>query len=216
MSHITLHQFPHSHFCIRIRWALALKGMPFETKNYMPSTIDEVEKLTGGYRAVPVLQWEKQYITDSPNIARFLESKKEAPTLYPGNATPELCDMVNGWVDAKVFPSAARFLVGDLLRFLPKEADRKRYRARFEAGHGMSPEAAMTKQAEWEKELNTHWSLLEEQLSQQSYLLGEKISYADLGVASRLRLMEMVGNYAVPGNFPVLRSWYRGIRLLAD
>ncbi len=216
MSHVILHQFPHSHFCIRIRWALAMKGIPFETRNYMPSSIDEVEKLSGGWRMVPVLQWENEFITDSPRIARFIESKKDSPPLYPGDATAALCDMINGWVDTKVMTSAARFLVGDLLRFMPKDEDRKRYRARFETAHGMAPEAAVAKRAEYAKELESHWSLIEAQLQNQSYLLGEKLSYADLGVASRLRLMEMVGGYAVPGQFHRMREWYRGIRSIAD
>jgi len=216
MSQITLHQFPHSHFCIRIRWALTLKGMPFETRNYMPSTIDQVEAISGGWRMVPVLQWDNQFVTDSPRIARFLESKQDSPTLYPGPATAEVCDMVNGWVDTKVMTSAARFAVGDLLAYMPKDEDRKRYRARFEAFHGLSPEAAVAKKDEYEKELDTHWALLETQLSRQHYLLGEKVSYADLGIASRLRLMEMVARYFVPGKFPYVRGWYRSIRAIAD
>ena len=213
---VILHQFPQSHFCIRVRYALAHKGIRFDVKNYRLQNLDDLQKLTGGYRKVPVLQWDNQYICDSPQIARFLEKQVPEPKLYPGQVTPAQCDMILGWLDGRVMLTAAKWLVGEYLKYLGNAEDVAAYRKIFRTVHGMEPEAAMEKHSDLGQELHQHWRLLEEQLTENSYILGEHRSYADLGVASRLRLMNMVAAYQLPAEFPRARAWYQGISALCE
>lgn len=214
---ILLHQFPQSHYCIRIRWALRIKGIPFDVQNYERTTLDTLTKITGGYRAVPVLQWNSEVVPDSPKIARFLEAKRPSPTLYPEAASPALCDMANSWCDTKVALTAAKYLIKEYLAFLKSDEDRKIYlRDYFEPTHRMTPEEAMASKAKYEVEVNGFWELLEEGLKNRKFLFGSQVSYADLGIASRLRLMEMIAGYSVPNRFERIRSWYGGIREIGD
>jgi glutathione S-transferase len=214
MPKVVLHQFPYSHYCIRLRWALGLKGIVFDSVNYTPNTVDRVEKLSGGWRMVPVLEWYGQFVTDSPKIARFIEAKQPKPTLYPGIATPALCDMINGWADVKVMLTAAKYFIGDLLNGLPDQSLREHYTQRFQTVHGLTVEEAIKNKENYEKDLNQIWATLDDSLSKQTYLLGNEVSYADLGVASRLGLMDFFAKYQVPENFLHVRRWYARIAKL--
>lgn len=214
---VVLHQFPQSHYCIRIRWALNFKGIPFDVQNYERVTLDSLAKITGGYRMVPVLQWDSEIVTDSPKIARFLEGKKPSPTFFPSGSSPATCDMVNAWCDSTVAPVAAKFLIHEYLAFLNSDEDRALYiRDYFQPTHRMTPEHAMASKETYEKEVNGFWELLQEGLKGKEYLFGKELSYSDLGIASRLRLMEMIANYSVPSRFKAILEWYEKIRALGD
>lgn len=212
---VILHQFPQSHFCIRLRWALALKGIAFEVRNYRLTELDQIAQLTGGYRRVPVLQWNEHIVCDSPVIARFIEKQVPSPTIYPGSASAALCDVVNGWADSRVMLTAAKWQVKAYLEYLGNDEDRAIYRRVFRNNHGIDADEAIARHEALTTELLAHWGLIEENLADHPYLLGEALSYADLGVASRLRLMQMAVKYELPAQFPRAREWFRGIAALA-
>ena len=207
MTKVVLHQFPQSHYCIRIRWALAHKGISFTAKDYRLANLDDLLNITKGYRKVPVLEWDKQVVVDSPKIARFLESQQPTPTLFPAGTNAALNDMMIAWVDTKVFLTAAKWSVKDYLKFLGNDEDRERYQQVFINAHRMETHEAIARHEEWDQELLAHWALLEEALTQRSYLFGEQLSYADLGVASRLKLMNIVNGYRPPAKFANLNTW---------
>lgn len=214
---VILHQFPQSHYCIRIRWALRFKGIPFDVENYERVTLDKLVTITGGYRMVPVLQWNSEIVKDSSEIARFLESKEPSPSLFPGAASPAICDMVNAWCDAKVAPTAAKFLIKEYLAFLKTDEDRALYiRDYFEPTHRIRPEEVMALRPKYEAEIDGYWRLLEGALQGKKFFFGSDVSYADLGIAARLRLMEMIAGYSVPAHWPGIAKWYGRIRGIGD
>ena len=217
MNTVVLHQFPQSHYCIRIRWLLALKGIPFDVQNYAQTTLNKLASISGGYRMVPVLQWNSEITTDSPRIARLIETKQPTPTIYPAPSNPALCDMVNSWCDTKVAPVAARLLVKEYLAFLHSDEDRALYiKNYFEPTHRITPDEAAASKSQYEEEINGFWEILEEALNGKQFLFARQLSYADLGVASRLRLMEMIASYSVPDRFMRIREWYQSIRQISD
>lgn len=203
---ITLHQIYQSHFCIRIRWLLRLKKIPHELKNYTYTVMEPLEKTTGGYDRVPVLQWGDRYIVDSPQIARFLEEQVPEPRIFTSPAA--LCDIANGWIDTKVMLSAAKYLVPDFMVYLGNDADRRIYEEMFTGLHGMTTAQAGARREEFRKEMETQWALLEELLGKTPYVLGSSLSYSDLAFASRFKLMEIAGNYRIPPQFKNIAAWY--------
>ncbi len=140
MNKVTLHQFPQSHYCIRIRWLLNLKKVPFEVKNYTRLTLGELEKLTNGWRMVPVLEWGSEIITDSPKIARFIEAKIPTPSIYPPPASAALCDMINCWCDKQVMMVAAKLLVKEYLAYLDTSEERNIYIKNYVTGQVLRDE----------------------------------------------------------------------------
>ena len=75
---ITLYQFPISHYCEKIRWALSYKGLKFQTVNLIPGFhIKKMKQLTGK-SSVPAIIDNKRVIYNSSNIIDYLD--KSYPT----------------------------------------------------------------------------------------------------------------------------------------
>lgn len=212
MPKIILHQIHQSHFCIRIRWLLKLKGIAHELKNYTYTTMGPLEEAAGGWDRVPVLQWDDRYIVDSPQIARFIEEQVPEPKIFTSPAA--LCDIVNGWIDTRVMLSAAKYLVPDFMIYLGNDLDRTLYEEMFKSLHGMTTAQAGMRREEFRKEMEVQWALLEELLTGSTYVLGPSLSYSDLAFASRFKLMEIAGNYRIPERFSKIIAWYGRIRKL--
>lgn len=84
----TLYQFPVSHYCEKTRWNLDAKGLPYTLDNLMPGFHRRVtRRLTkGGRGTVPVLVDLGRVVSDSTDIALFLETAyPEAPALIPAS-----------------------------------------------------------------------------------------------------------------------------------
>ncbi|GGB97884.1 hypothetical protein GCM10011352_24990 [Marinobacterium zhoushanense] len=80
---ITLYQFPFSHYCEKVRWALDYKGLPFTTKNLLPGLHLRVTRKLAPGSSVPILVDNERIIQDSTEIITFLEEKYSAQPLTP-------------------------------------------------------------------------------------------------------------------------------------
>src|SRR5687767_11390327 len=84
-----LYQFWRSSASWRVRWALMVKGVPFEIvtidlgKNEQRSPEHLARNPMG---RVPVLSIDGQYLTESVAIIEYLEERHPTPRLYPGAA----------------------------------------------------------------------------------------------------------------------------------
>ncbi|APR75484.1 Maleylacetoacetate isomerase [Minicystis rosea] len=82
----TLYQYWRSSASWRVRWALAIKGIPFST---VPVNIVAGEQLTDEHRArnpmghVPALWIDGRCFAESVAILEYLEETRPTPTLYP-------------------------------------------------------------------------------------------------------------------------------------
>ena len=72
MATMTLIQIPFSHNCVKVRVALGLKGLPYETENIPPTKRRSVFAASG-QGLVPVLVDRGQTIADSTRILLHLE-----------------------------------------------------------------------------------------------------------------------------------------------
>lgn len=82
MSDRVLHQFSFSHYALKVRLALARKGLAVKVKNYLPLTQLEVLRLSG-QRQVPVLEEDGRIIYDSTEILQYLEAAYPETPLVP-------------------------------------------------------------------------------------------------------------------------------------
>jgi len=100
MSELFLHHYDASPFTQRVLRMLGLKGLAWrsvETPMLPPK--DDLVALTGGYRGTPVLQIGADVYVDSQRIARELERRFTAPTLFP-DGNPGLAYAMVKWADA--------------------------------------------------------------------------------------------------------------------
>ncbi|OZG72259.1 glutathione S-transferase [Hahella sp. CCB-MM4] len=82
---IKLYQFPISHFCEKVRWALEYKGVPYEQVNLMPGRHISVIKGLAPKSCVPVLVDDDKVIQDSAAILTYLDEKYPERSLTPVN-----------------------------------------------------------------------------------------------------------------------------------
>lgn len=73
---IQLYQFPLSHYCEKVRWALDYKRIPYKIKNLLPGphllTIKKIAPKT----TVPVIVDAGQVVQDSTQIISYLDARE--------------------------------------------------------------------------------------------------------------------------------------------
>ena len=91
---IELYQFPFSHYCEKVRWALDYKGVGYRPVNLLPGFhFRQLAKLVPK-TSVPVLRDDAIVVQDSSAIIDYLDRRYANPTLTPSdpNAAREALD----------------------------------------------------------------------------------------------------------------------------
>jgi glutathione S-transferase len=86
---LTLYQFPISHYCEKVRWALDYKGLEYTTKNLLPGIHLVVVKKLARRSSVPVLVDNKTVIQDSTDIINYLDRHYPDRPLTPSDTSME-------------------------------------------------------------------------------------------------------------------------------
>jgi glutathione S-transferase len=83
---IELYQFPFSHYCEKVRWALDYKGIAYRPVNLLPGFhFRHLAKLTPK-SSVPVLRDGATVVQDSSAIIDYLDRRYANPALTPSDA----------------------------------------------------------------------------------------------------------------------------------
>lgn len=103
---LTLHHFWRSSASWRVRWALAIKGLPFESVIVdlaagVQLAPEHVARNPTGY--VPALEVDGRFLGESVAILEYLDETSPAPPLYPREPwqrarVRQLCEIVNAGV----------------------------------------------------------------------------------------------------------------------
>ncbi len=112
MTDIILHHFDISPFAEKVRVALGIKNLAWRSVQIplvMPKP--DLTALTGGYRKTPVMQIGADIYCDTQRIARELEARFGAPTLFPGGSE-SLCHSLASWSDLLLFRPGAGLSMG--------------------------------------------------------------------------------------------------------
>jgi len=192
-------QFSTSHYCRKARLALGYKGISYQVKNLTPGLhLLEIKPLTG-LSTVPVLlpeiEGQPQAIGDSTQIFKFLESYSPAPELF--FKEPELqreASLLEDWLDESI-GTATRFVY---------------YHFRAKEGKGIDPSfssQAVIKVVRWQYGINeaavrlasdrltAALEILSHRWQADSYLIGDRLSRADLAAAALLSPLALIPQY---------------------
>jgi glutathione S-transferase len=223
---IKLYQFPISHYCEKVRWALDYKQLSYQTINLVPGLHSKATKKLGVRSSVPIIQHDDKAIAGSNHILDYLESLTTNGQLNLGD---ELMNKeIANW--ESVLDSSAGINVrlvayhillehpnivkpffthqgpwyGPLFVFFAYEKLRKTMRKlmninqqAFESG----------KQA-----LHHNLDKLSEHYNQNNYLVGDRFTRADLTAAALFAPLVMPSGYGlnwpkdVPQDFQELQS----------
>jgi glutathione S-transferase len=192
-------QFSTSHYCRKARLALGYKGISYQTENLTPGLhILRVKPLTG-LTTLPVLLpqivGQPQAIGDSTEIFKFLESYQPEPTLFlPNSEQQAQAAMLEDWLDESV---------GTATRFVYYQ---------FRAGEGKDIGPSLFSQmvikvvrqqygindttVELAKKRLAHALLLLSMYWQKGdYLVGSRLSIADIAAAALLSPLALIPDY---------------------
>ena len=86
MSRI-LYQFPISHYCEKVRWALDYKGLEFKIKNLLPGLHLRTTKKMANKSYVPILIDGHAQIQNSHEIISYLDEEYPENPLTPSDAS---------------------------------------------------------------------------------------------------------------------------------
>ena len=112
MSDVILHHHDPSPFAEKVRLALGLKGLAWQSVQIpMVMPKPELTALTGGYRKTPVLQIGADVYCDTRRIALELERRFPGPSLFPGGAEG-VALALGYWSDTALFQPGAALSMG--------------------------------------------------------------------------------------------------------
>lgn len=120
MSDIILHHYPASPFAEKIRLIFGLKGLAWKSvKIPMVMPKPDLMPLTGGYRKTPVMQIGADIYCDTVLIARELERRHPAPTLYP-HGSEAVSLGLSFWTDKTLFRDVGALVFGSIGEQMPE------------------------------------------------------------------------------------------------
>ncbi len=224
---LELYQFELSQYSEKVRLILDYKGLEYRKIEVTPG-MGQLELMQlSGQRQVPVLKDGDTVVSDSTEIAFYLERKYPEPPLLPSNPRDRgLCLLIEEWADESIGLKGRKALIGALNRnenfrtsVLPAETPdflKSMVGALpgdvldiLGAGVGFGGEAVTTAQNSLKQDLEALCLMLQEN----PYLIGDRPTLADLTVAGLSILLKFPeGDYLdIP---PALKG--KGIPGLAD
>lgn len=82
----TLYQFPISHYCEKVRWALDYKKIEYEERNLLPGFHVLTTKKLATDSSLPILVHDGEVVQGSGSIITYLDEKFPARSLTPENS----------------------------------------------------------------------------------------------------------------------------------
>ena len=188
-------QFSTSHYCRKARLALGYKGIDYQVENLTPGLhILKLSPLTKGLTTVPVLITADEIIADSTAIFRYLEKVVPVPSFIPaGEKEKNQAWLLEDWLDESI-GVATRFVYYD-----------------YRAGEGKAIDPSLSSQIiikivrQQYKITPARVKLAEERLENalkileywqnQPYLVGDKLSVADIAATALLSPLVLIPSY---------------------
>lgn len=209
MSELILHHFDASPYAEKVRLMLGIKQLAWDSVQIpMVMPKPDLVALTGGYRKTPVLQVGADIYCDTNCIARELERRHPAPTLFPdGGAGVPIA--LAAWGDRYFEPGAG--LAMTVNENLPADL----IRDRREFFSHMDFDALKSRVPHLYAQLLAHTALVEEQLEDgRAYLQGARLGLADITAFFVISMMRgfLAEAASLLAPFARLQAWEARVR----
>jgi glutathione S-transferase len=192
-------QFSTSHYCRKARLALGYKGISYQTEDLTPGLhILKVKSLTG-LTTLPVLLpqiiGQPQAIADSTEICKFLESYQSEPPLFlTDSAEQSQAAMLEDWLDESI-GTATRFVYYQFRAGEGKAIDPSLFSQMVikivRQQYGINDTTVELAQ----KRLANALSVLSMCWQNSDYLVGGRLSIADIAAAALLSPLALIPDY---------------------
>lgn len=208
---LILHQFPISHYCEKVRWALDYKRVDYHLENYLPGLHLKSIRAMADRSSVPVLAHDGRIIQGSAAIISYLDDQFPERSLTPeGEALATQAKEWEQFCDRDIGVHVRRFCYDTLLRhpkivvpllahggpFWAKAMLRMTFPKLDKSMRKLllvrEPEVSESRRA-----LERSLGRLQGALKDRQYLVGNAFSRADLAAAALLAPLFMPPEYGV-------------------
>ena len=175
---------------IKVRVALGFKGIPYEFRSIDPGERDEILRISG-QSLTPVMVHGDRVLFDSAAIMRYLDANfPETPKLFWGNRSEE-------W-EIEDWEFFARFeLAGPMMEVLHRRAT------------GGTVNAVMLERCT--ETFGQATTVLAHRLEGRQWLVGDRMSAADVTAAAVLRRVQNVNMFVFPPAADSLSMWMENV-----
>ena len=222
MGDVILHQFEVSPFCDKIRRVLHYKRKRYETHEVPPTeTLVRLRRLNPTGK-VPILEHRDAIVTDSSEIARYLDINFPNPPIYPEDARERaLCHIIEDWADESLYFFELWFRFG-----LRENADEWSRRSSESEPPGLLRRATQRAiptlmrnvlraqglgrkhPTEVLDEFDRHLTSVASWLDENEWLVGDRLSIADIAVYAQLACAGDTGEgSALLAGHPRVLAW---------
>jgi len=219
MSTLVLYQFPVSHFCEKVRWALAYKRLPYKSKNMLPGLHTKKMMKMTGQSSVPVLKDGKNVVAHSSDILSYLDEQFPRFSLTPEDESEHAKAMeIEAWADKDVGPAVRLLCYAILLERPDLLVPMFTYQGPWYGGFvaqrifpkvrdALIKRLPITEEsiAASKKNLHTVVETFTANYADDAFMVGKSLSRADVAMASLWAPLFRMGKYGVewPDSVPV-------------
>lgn len=232
MAEVTLYQFPISHYCEKVRWALDYKGIEYRAVNLLPGLHVKPIKKLAKRSSVPVVQHGDNIVQGASAILDYLESTFPEPSLAPEARFMQDAQQWERYADQELGVDVRRYCYHTLLDHpklsIPLLCSGNRWwtpyflRAIYPKLNKIMRKTMQIDEprtAQSLQQIEAALVKINQQLEGRQFLAGDQFTRADLSVAAMLAPLFMPEKYGVvwPKTMPepVLSMVLRNAELLA-
>lgn len=198
---LTLYQFPNSHYCEKIRWALAYKQLDYRVKNLLPGLHHAIGKSHSlPSSSLPVLVDGCVAVQNSSDIITYLDNKYPGFPLTPADTTlrQEALDwehFADGQIGIPVRTVCYQTLLNHPEMLIPMFTDNGPWYGKFlislifpllSKGMRRSMNITQASADKAKRQLTKALNKLDSHLQNRPFLVGKSFTRADLAVGSLL------------------------------
>jgi glutathione S-transferase len=197
---------PFSPHCWKVAFALAHKGLEFESVPVRFTAIGAVED--GVSRTLPVIRDGDKVVADSFAIALYLEETyPDRPSLFLGQGGRATARFVERWAGTALAPHLLRAVLTDIHDRLDTE-DQAYFRKTREARFGKKLEEVPIGREERLGALNGTLEPLRAMLSVQPFIGGDGPLFADYIVAGMFQWVRVVSPFRMLEQGDPVTAWF--------
>lgn len=195
-----------SPYCWRARMALAHKGLDVEVR---PTRFTEIASICDGERkTLPTIEDHGRTITDSWEIARYLEEAyPDRPSLF-GDAAVGTTFFVQSWANTVLHPGLIGLVLHDIWENLC-EPDRDYFRESREKRFGRTLEAVQEGREDRVEAFRASLTPLRTTLAAQPFVAGAAPAYADYIVFGAFQWVRVMSPFRVLADDDPIRAWFQ-------